>query len=933
MTRETRPDGGETAHAYAAGTGGATVVTTTEKAYKDSTLDATLTTRATYNLLGEVASVEEGHGTAAAVTTTYAYDASGLLLTATAGTTRVAAFAYDAAGNRTSHTSPNSGATSFTFTALGELRTRRDALSNTTTWTRDLLGRRTSRSDPDGKAFWTYDPANGKGMLHKRCQGAATLASCSASPEFAETLAYGTDARPSSATTVIRADGQAARTYTRNFSHDSSGRLSTVTHPTGATTLRDYNSRGYLAAVRDNATKAALETYTGMDAFGNVTGVTHGNGASTTRTFDAKTGRQTAVKTTRGTAVARELGFEWRSDGTLASRSTGAGTSKRTEDFTRDAQGRLTRAEVSVAGGRRLDYGYDALGSLLRRNSNVAGDADAALSGHVAAATAAPGPHAPRFATAGTERAGLSYDAAGRMTARTVCVESTGNTCTAESGADHRFTAWSARGLPTRVVVGAGLDDAAPTVREDFAHGPDGARHFRKTRWREGAAERVERRYAVGRFEEVVPASASSTYEWVQKTLVAGGALHVKRKRRGGAETSHYEHLHGDHLDSVAAVTGAAGAVSRQAAHDPFGARRATDWTRAQTRAERTAWADGAVEHTARGFAAHDQLDRTGLVDMGGRLYDPEMGMFLSPDPVVTDPRSAQSWNPYAYVGNRPLSRVDPTGFSWAPLGCSAGHPPCPSAGGGFASSLPLAWSSRARLWWRPFLSVRYRGRGWGARVVFGWDEGSGGWGGGWGGGRWSVHLDWLPVLEVATRSARVDSGVDKAPADEPMEREQRPPRRMVAWVGGAGDRRFKVVRRVYDDHKERIGEENTKYFEHSQDEELGEWIRNNKDENLTVIGHSWGAATAARVVAEGNRVGKLITVDPVSWGRPDYAKVAEHSGYWHNYDSVSTDWDWSNTVAWWGRRWDGAPEPFADSHTRVDMDHDVICSRYCVPP
>ena len=69
---------------------------------------------------------------------------------------------------------------------------------------------------------------------------------------------------------------------------------------------------------------------------------------------------------------------------------------------------------------------------------------------------------------------------------------------------EHRFEAWSARGLPTRVVVGAGLDDAAPTVREDSAHGPDGARHFRKTRWREVGAERVERRYAVGRFEEVV---------------------------------------------------------------------------------------------------------------------------------------------------------------------------------------------------------------------------------------------------------------------------------------------------------------------------------------------------------------------------------------------------------------------------------------------
>ena len=112
----------------------------------------------------------------------------------------------------------------------------------------------------------------------------------------------------------------------------------------------------------------------------------------------------------------------------------------------------------------------------------------------------------------GSERAGLAYDAAGRMTGRTVCAESSGGTCTAKSGADHRFVAWSARGLPTRVVVGASLDDAAPTVREDFAHGPDGARHFRKTRRREGGVEFTERRYAVGGFEEVVPASASSTY-------------------------------------------------------------------------------------------------------------------------------------------------------------------------------------------------------------------------------------------------------------------------------------------------------------------------------------------------------------------------------------------------------------------------------------
>ena len=192
------------------------------------------------------------------------------------------------------------------------------------------------------------------------------------------------------------------------------------------------------------------------------------------------------TRTGAAQSVAQDFGYSWRSDGLLASRSTGSGASKLTETFGRDAHGRLTRAAVSGTGGRRLDYGYDALGSLLNRTSNVTADADATLSGHSASATAAPGPHAPRFATVGTERMGLAYDAAGRMTSRTVCAESSGATCTARSDADHRFVAWSARGLPTRVVVGAGLDDAAPTVREDFAHGPDGARHFRKTRWHFG---------------------------------------------------------------------------------------------------------------------------------------------------------------------------------------------------------------------------------------------------------------------------------------------------------------------------------------------------------------------------------------------------------------------------------------------------------------
>ena len=60
-----------------------------------------------------------------------------------------------------------------------------------------------------------------------------------------------------------------------------------------------------------------------MDAFGNVTGATRGNGASTTWTFDADSGRQTAVETTRGTgaaqAMAQDFGYSWCGERLLAS--------------------------------------------------------------------------------------------------------------------------------------------------------------------------------------------------------------------------------------------------------------------------------------------------------------------------------------------------------------------------------------------------------------------------------------------------------------------------------------------------------------------------------------------------------------------------------------------------------------------------------------
>lgn len=69
------------------------------------------------------------------------------------------------------------------------------------------------------------------------------------------------------------------------------------------------------------------------------------------------------------------------------------------------------------------------------------------------------------------------------------------------------------------------------------------------------------------------------------------------------------------------------------------------------------------IANTTRvGFTGHEMLDTVQLVHMRGRVYDPVIGRFLSADPVIGDLADSQQVNPYAYVGNRPLSYTDPTG-------------------------------------------------------------------------------------------------------------------------------------------------------------------------------------------------------------------------------------------------------------------------------
>jgi RHS repeat-associated protein len=50
------------------------------------------------------------------------------------------------------------------------------------------------------------------------------------------------------------------------------------------------------------------------------------------------------------------------------------------------------------------------------------------------------------------------------------------------------------------------------------------------------------------------------------------------------------------------------------------------------------------------------------LINMNGRMYDPMIGRFLSPDPYVQSPDYSQNFNRYSYALNNPLKFTDPSG-------------------------------------------------------------------------------------------------------------------------------------------------------------------------------------------------------------------------------------------------------------------------------
>jgi len=133
--------------------------------------------------------------------------------------------------------------------------------------------------------------------------------------------------------------------------------------------------------------------------------------------------------------------------------------------------------------------------------------------------------------------------------------------------------------------------------------------------------------------------------------------LGVVAKRVGAMPAPATFWLHSDRQGSIQAITDAAGAIVQRRTYRPYGDK----------------IADATAHVESRGWIDQRQ-DETGITYLHARYYDPQLGTFLSPDPIGP----AGGLNSYGYGVGNPANFADPTGLDPIPGFCY----PQPCGGG-----------------------------------------------------------------------------------------------------------------------------------------------------------------------------------------------------------------------------------------------------------
>jgi RHS repeat-associated protein len=131
--------------------------------------------------------------------------------------------------------------------------------------------------------------------------------------------------------------------------------------------------------------------------------------------------------------------------------------------------------------------------------------------------------------------------------------------------------------------------------------------------------------------------------------IYLGGSIVATREKLGstGAFTTTYQHT--DALGTPVVTTNASKQVIERRKYDPYGA------------------VLNGTHNDAPGYTGHVEDASTGLTYMQQRYYDPQVGRFISVDPVTAYATPGQNFNRYSYANNNPFGYTDPDGRDECP--------------------------------------------------------------------------------------------------------------------------------------------------------------------------------------------------------------------------------------------------------------------------
>lgn len=533
-------------------------------------------------------------------TVSYTYYSSGLPATATSCGSTVQ-MQYDVAGHRILLSDPDAGITTCTYSADGKLLSQTDARGITTTYTYDALGNTTTQQVGNMTVNATYGTSGSRRLLPQQItMGGNSI-----------TYTYDSDDRITAEQRSFADGTQLNYAYTYN----DMGQLTQRTMPGGLIVGYSYDSYGFLTAM----TAAGQQVYTHVVSDGTRDSSLFCGSSQRVAYYDNNGNLRKKQYTNAG--ICHDLGFSFNgATGNLLSRS-------RDMRLVIIDPGPMQPNSAGTlghgGGGAIVDPGivnpvypfttesftYDALDRLVATSKqNTQFNISYAANGNI-------------LSKSGVGDYSYSGNSAEQPHAVLSVTNSQGNI-----SLDTLLTTFNDLGKISTIGQGS--------LETTFTYGPD------MERWKSVTTDSTATTRIVRYGADHERVTQGST---VRDLYYLGHDVIVMRQD-SGAFTPLLTVT--DNLGSIYYLNDASGNVKFSADYD--------------------AWGQPAVHTNSigfqRGYCGHEMLCEYGLINMNGRLYDPLLGRFLSPDNYVQAPESSQSFNRYSYCMNNPLKYVDPDG-------------------------------------------------------------------------------------------------------------------------------------------------------------------------------------------------------------------------------------------------------------------------------